>query len=524
MTSVDAVVIGAGHNGLVAANLLVDAGWRTLVLEARPEPGGAVRSAEITADGFLSDLCSAFYPLGAGSPILAGLGLERYGLSWRHAPAVLAHILPDDRCAVLDRDEDATAASVAAFHAADADAWHTECARWRAVAPALLDALFTPFPPVRGSARLLRRLGVADALRFARFAVQPLRRYADEQFRGAGARALVAGNALHTDLGPESAGSAMFGWLLAMLGQHVGFPVPVGGAGALTRALVDRYLARGGALECGRPVARVLVGRGRALGVRDAEGGLVRATRAVLADVDAPTLYTGLLGHDQLPGRFVSDLRRFQWDNDVVKVDWALRSPVPWTADGARRAGTVHLGADLDGLTAYAADLVRRALPRNPFVLLGQMTTADPTRSPAGTESLWAYTHVPRGRYWTPVAADRLADRIEALIERHAPGFRELVLARSVAAPGLDRHAGTTVNGGTAGLFQQLLFRPVPGLGRADTPVDRLYLASASAHPGGGVHGGPGANAAAAAMARGGVLGGLYAAGIGAAHRAIYGP
>ncbi len=258
------------------------------------------------------------------------------------------------------------------------------------------------------------------------------------------------------------------------------------------------------------------------MGVRDAGGGLIRARRAVLADVAAPILYDELVDPSHLPARFRADLRDFQWDNDVVKVDWALSAPVPWTAEGARDAGTVHIGADLDGLTSYSADLVRRKLPRNPFVLMGQMTTADPTRSPAGTESLWAYTHVPRGRDWTQSSANKHADRIEELIERHAPGFRGLIKARAVAAPGIGGHGRVVVNGGTAGLFQQLVFRPVPGLGRADTPVDRLYLASASAHPGGGVHGGPGANAAAAALARAGAFGGLYAAGVKAAQRAIY--
>jgi phytoene dehydrogenase-like protein len=362
---------------------------------------------------------------------------------------------------------------------------------------------------------------VAGGLRFARFGVQSLRRYCDENFTGDGARALVAGNALHTDLGPESAGSALFGWLLVMLGQHEGFPAPVGGAGALTRALVDRLTAKGGRIECGRPVTRVIVGGGRALGVADAGGELIRARRAVLADVTAPALYGDLVGHDKLPPRMVNDLSRFQWDNDVVKVDWALTAPVPWTAEGARRAGTVHLDLDLDGLTGYAADLARRDLPRHLFCLLGQMTTTDPTRSPEGTESMWAYTHVPYGMRWTKTTADAYADRIEEMIERHAPGFRGLVKGRAVAAPGVGDHP-MIVGGGTAAIGQQLVFRPVPGLGRADTPIDRLYLASASAHPGGGVHGGAGANAARSALARAGVLGEAYAAGVSLAHRAIY--
>jgi phytoene dehydrogenase-like protein len=358
--------------------------------------------------------------------------------------------------------------------------------------------------------------------------VLPVRQYANERFAGAGAALLVAGNALHTDLGPEQAGSAVFGWLLAMLGQHVGFPVPVGGAGMLTEALLWRLQARGGRVECDRPVVEVLHARGRAVGVRDAAGRTVRARRAVLADVPAPALYGDLVGHRHLPDRLVADLQRFHWDNATVKVDWALDRPVPWTATGARRAGTVHLGADLDGLTGYGGALATGAMPAEPFTLLGQMTLSDPSRSPSGTESVWAYTHVPQALAGDTEACRRQAERMELLIERHAPGFRDSVRARAVSLPGdLERHDPSllrgAINGGTAGLHQQLVFRPTPGLGRADTPVDRLFLASASAHPGGGVHGAPGANAARAALARNGPAGAAYAAAVRAALRRVYG-
>lgn len=519
---VDAVVIGAGHNGLVAANILADAGWDVLVLEGESEPGGAVRTAEITAPGFRNDLCSAFYPLGFASPVISALDLESHGLRWRHAPAVVAHILPDDRCIVVHRDEDATVDGLNAIDPADADTWRAECVRWRRIRPALLEALFTPFPPVRAGARLLTGLGAADALRFARFGVLPVRRYAAERFRSDEARALLGGHTLHTDLGPESAGGALYGWLLTMLAQDVGFPVPEGGAGALIDAMVSRFRKSGGRVDCSRPVERVLVAGGRALGVRDASGKLIRARRAVLADVPAPVLFGQLVSDGHLPERFRVDLERFTWDDDIVKIDWALRNPVPWTAVGARSAGTVHLDSDVDGMTRYSADLAQGRIPESPFVLVGQMTTSDPTRSPEGTESLWAYTHVPRDLTWTEESADRHADRVTEIIEAHAPGFSTSVIARSVFAPGINSSRQSTVNNGTAGAFQQLVFRPVPGLGRADTPVDRLFLAGSSAHPGGGVHGGPGANAARAALARAGRFGGLYAAGVGLAHRTLY--
>jgi len=525
--TVDAVVIGAGHNGLVAANLLADAGWQVLVLEATGEAGGSVSSAEVTAPGFRSDLCSAFYPLGAGSPVLRELDLESHGLVWRHAPAVVAHVLPDDRCAVMYRDVAQTAESLAAFDPADARAWREEVDRWRRLGEPLLDALLRPFPPVRAGARLLGRLSAAEALRLARLAVLPVRRYGQERFAGAGAQLLLAGNALHTDLGPEQAGSAVFGWLLAMLGQSVGFPVPEGGAAQLIQALLNRLDRRGGTVEYGRRVERVLHARGTAVGVRDAQGELVRARRAVLADVPAPALYEDLVGLDALPAAFAADVRRFEWDPATVKVNWALSAPIPWTAKAARDAGTVHLGGDLDGLTRYSTDLTRGQVPETPFLLLGQMTTTDPTRSPAGTESVWAYTHVPQQRAGDTDRLREQADRMEQVIEERAPGFRASILARHVQLPAdLQEHNpslfGGAVNGGTAAIHQQLVFRPVPGLGRADTPIDRLYLASSSAHPGGGVHGAPGANAARAALARNGMAGRPYAAAIRAAHRRLY--
>ena len=527
MRTVDAVVIGAGHNGLVAANLLADAGWEVLILEATSEPGGAVRTAELTAPGFRNDVCSAFYPLGAASPVLRELDLESHGLAWRHAPTVLAHVLPDDRCAVLSRDLDETAESVAGFDPRDAGVWREEVARWRRIGEPLLEAILRPFPPVRAGVRLLGRLSAAEALRLARLAVVPVREYGRERFAGAGARLLLSGNALHTDLGPEQAGSGMFGWLLAMLGQSVGFPVPEGGAGQLTGALLSRLEARGGAVEYRRPVARVLHARGTAVGVRDADGETVRARRAVLADVPAPALYAGLVGLDALPTAFATDVRRFQWDNATIKLDWALSAPIPWTAAGARGAGTVHLGVDLDGLSEYGADLLRGRVPVAPFLLLGQMTTSDPARSPAGTESVWAYTHVPQRLADDIERMREHAELMESVIERHAPGFRASILARHVKLPSdLQEYDpslfGGAVNGGTAALHQQLIFRPVPGLGRADTPLDRLYLASASAHPGGGVHGAPGANAARAALTRNGPAGGPYGAAVRAAHRRLY--
>jgi phytoene dehydrogenase-like protein len=515
-TSSDAVVIGAGPNGLVAANLLADAGWEVVVFESQPTPGGAVRSAEVTAPGFVNDLFSAFYPLGAASPVLAGLGLEEYGLRWVHAPAVLAHPTPDGPAVILSRDLDETAASLDRFAPGDGDAWRRLYREWVDLSAPLLTALFTPFPPVRGTARLLARTKLEGTIRLARRAVLPVRTMAQEEFRGAGGALLLAGNALHADLTPESTLSGFYGWLLASLGQQVGYPVPEGGARRLTDALVARLRSRGGEVVCDASVERVMLDGDRAVGVRLEAGPVGRARQAVLADVVAPLLYGKLIGHDLLPARLRRDMGRFEYGTGSVKVDWALDGPVPWADPAVNRAGTVHLVDSLDDLSRYGYELATGQIPSDPFLLFGQMTTADPSRSPAGTETAWAYTHVPwrvrgdaggslEGR-WDDGEAHAFVARIEAAVERRAPGFRSKILARHVFTPATFENAnpnlvGGSINGGTAQLHQQLVFRPVPGLGRPETPVRDLYLASASAHPGGGVHGACGANAARAALA-----------------------
>jgi phytoene dehydrogenase-like protein len=510
----DAVVVGSGPNGLVAANLLADRGWDVVVLEASSEPGGAVRSAELIEPGFVNDLFSAFYPLAAASPVIRRLGLEQYGLRWRRAPVVLAHPSGDGTCPILSTDIDETAASLDAYAPGDGDAWRALYERWRRLGDGLIEGLFTPIPPVRASARLAWAAR-SDALRIARFALLPVRRLGSEEFRSEQARRLVAGVALHADLSPDDVLSGFFGWILCSIGQEIGWPVPEGGSGSFSAALVARLEARGGHVECNAAVDRIVVRDGRAVAVRS-RGGEVPAHRAVLADVDAPTLLFGLVGEEHLPSRVIDDLRRFTWDDGVFKVDWNLDGPVPWDAPNARRAGTVHLVESVDELTESHSQLRRGLLPAKPFLIVGQQSMTDPTRMPPGRETVWAYTHVPRelrgdGAASIPVpfdasAHERLADRMQERIEELAPGFVASIRCRHVMAPSdLQRRnpnlVGGAINGGTAQLFQQLVFRPYPGLGRPETPIRNLYLASASAHPGGGVHGACGSNAARAAVA-----------------------
>ncbi len=512
----DAVVIGAGPNGLVAANILADAGWEVLVLEAQDSPGGAVRTAEITAPGFRNDLFSAFYPLAARSPVLAALDLEAHGLAWTQAPAVVAHPTPDGPTAVLHRSPVATAATLDRFAAGDGDAWLRLFDRWRRVGPPLVDALLAPFPPVRHGLRLAAALGPRGIVPFARFALLPARRLGEEHFRGTGGPLLLAGNALHSDVPLDAPPSGLLGWLLTSLGQEVGFPVPVGGAGELSAALVRRLERAGGRLLTGVRVDRVLVtgvGRwARAHGVA-VDGTEVGARRAVLADVDAERLFSRLVGREHLSTAAEAKLASFQRGWGTVKVDWALRSPVPWRDPAVGEAGTVHLASSLDELTMGTAEILSGRLPTDPFVVFGQMTVADPTRSPPDTESAWAYTHVP-ARVRDPVGGgdkplsrgdvDEVVRRLEARVEQYAPGFGATVLRRHVLGPAdLETWDANLVDGdigaGTYQIHQQAVFRPWAGAGRAETPVENLFLASASAHPGGGVHGACGANAARAA-------------------------
>jgi phytoene dehydrogenase-like protein len=509
----DAVVIGAGPNGLIAANHLADRGWEVVVCEEQPEPGGAVRSGEVTEPGFVHDLYSAFYPLTPASRHIGPLELERYGVNWLSSKGVVAHPHPDGRCALLSMDLDETCASLDSFAPGDGDAWRRLFDLWRQVGPHLVGSLLTPMPPIRPAAGMLSALGPRGLADFARFSLLPARRMAEESFGGEGAAWLIAGNALHADLTPDSAGGGMFGWLLCGLGQQHGYPVPQGGAGEITRALVRRLRDRGGEVLCGTPIERIEVNGGRARAALAADGRRFEARRAILADCGAPALFLKMLPPEVVPERIRDAVgRRYQYDNSTFKVNWALREPIPWSAEQARQASTVHVAEGMDGLTQATVQLAERKIPARPFLVLGQYSMVDPSRAPEGTETAWAYTHVPqgaatdaagelRGDWASEEDAERFADRMEEEVERLAPGFRQRILKRHVQTPlYLEQHnrnlVGGAINGGTAQLYQQAIFRPYPSLGRPTTPVRGLYLASSSAHPGGGLHGGPGGNAA----------------------------
>jgi phytoene dehydrogenase-like protein len=340
----------------------------------------------------------------------------------------------------------------------------------------------------------------------------------EERFDGDGGPWLIAGNALHADLTPDSAGGGLFGWLLCGLGQQHGYPVAEGGSGNITEALVKRLRARGAEVHTDTPIERIEVSGGRATAALAADGRRFEARRAILADCGAPALFRDMLPQEAVPRRVRDSLDDYQYDNSTFKVNWSLDAPIPWSAEEARRASTVHVAEGIPGLTRASVQLAEREIPDRPFLILGQYSMVDPTRSPAGTETAWAYTHVPqdpardaggtlRGDWRDDAESEGFADRMEEEVERLAPGFRKLIRRRHIQTP-VDLEAenrnlvGGAINGGTAQLHQQAIFRPYPGSGRPRTPVPGLYLASASAHPGGGLHGGAGGNAATAALRR----------------------
>jgi phytoene dehydrogenase-like protein len=465
---------------------------------------------------FVHDTFSSFHPLAVICPAMRAMELEEHGLTWSHAPSVVGTPLADGGWAELHRDVDRTADGLDARTPGDGDAWLRLCATWDRVGDQVVDALMSPFPPLRQGARAVRRLPGPGALTLLRGALGSGRGLAEREFRGDAARMLLLGNAAHGDAAIGSAGSGIMGLLLAMTAQRAGFPAPAGGAGSLSKALADRLVARGGRIVCDTRVERVLVRDGRAWGVRSEGGDVVRARRAVLADVTAPALYGGLVPWDDLPGRTRSLMKLFRWDPGTIKVDWALSGPVPWTHQPSLPPGTLHLCETPDEIATFQREIAAYAVPSRPFLLCGQMATTDPTRAPEGAESLWAYTHVPQRATsdagqagitgaWDESDRERMADRMQARFEEYAPGFGDRVVARRVLGPRElqarnESLVAGSLNGGTAALTQQLVLRPVPGLGGARTPVSGLFLASSSAHPGGGVHGACGANAATAAL------------------------
>lgn len=493
----DAVVVGAGPNGLTAAAELARRGWDVLVVEARDRPGGAVYSQELTLPGYVHDVGAAFFPFAFASPAFRSLDLEGAGLVWRHAPRDSCHPAPDGSTATISRDLEV---SVASF-GADGPAWR-RLADWaRGMDNRLAAALLAPLPAV-GPAW---RLGPLNVARLGIRGVRSTGGFARAYFQTEAARRVIPGLALHVDLGPDDLAGAGLGLALALLAATAGFPVPAGGARSITEALVRRLEGCGGRLRLKARADRIVVRGRRAVAVRAGEDE-IPVRRAVLADVGAPALYMRLLGPEHLPWWARRGARRFRYGWGTFKVDWALAGPVPWASGEAREAAVVHAGDSLADLEAFTRDVRAGRLPTNPYLVIGQQSLADPSRAPAGGHTLWAYSHVPSSVEggWAS-RREAFADQLDARIEGLAPGFRALIRARVAHSPddleAMDENlVGGDLGGGSAHLGQQLFFRPMFPYFRYRTPVRGVYLASASAHPGAGVHGACGFNAARAAL------------------------
>lgn len=495
----DAIVIGAGPNGLVAACQLARAGWSVTVLESQHEPGGACRSAELTRPGFVHDMGAAFFPFGQASPALLDLELERAGLSWCRGAIESAHPALDGTCASIAASIEE---SVRCFGGLDEDGRaFAELATWhQQTRDRMLQMLLGPLPPLASALRfgpinlaVLAEVGLSSGRGFA------------SRFRSAAAKRVLPALALHTDVGPDDACGAAVGFVLGMLASSSGFLVPRGGTSAITRALVSRLDEAGGKLVLGQRVRQVVTRGGEAVAVRTDDDELP-AKRAIIADTGAPALYLNLLDPDDVPRRVLGAMERFPYGFGTFKLDWALSGPVPWSHPDPARAAVVHTGESLDDLARFAKQVRDGEIPDQPYLVIGQQSLLDPTRAPAGQHTLWAYSRVPSEVTggWSQ-HAERYADSVDDRIEGLAPGFKARILARRVhAPPDLERMdenlVGGDLGGGSAQIQHQLFMRPVFPYFRYRTPVKRLYLGSSYTHPGAGVHGACGRNAARAAL------------------------
>lgn len=498
---VDAVVIGAGPNGLSAAIRLARAGRSVLVCEAYDQPGGAVRTEQLVEDGFASDTFSAVYPAAAASPVFAQLPLAAHGLQWVQPEAAMAHPMPDGQAGVLYQDLDRTAEHLDWLQPGDGSAWRSWAAPWLDSFPQLRDTMLGGFPPLPGVARLLLARGVRGMLDFARLLLMPAAHLADELFTGEHARAWLYGSVLHADVPAEGSGSAIAGAYLHLLGHAVGWPSPRGGASTLTRALVGHLEELGGEVALSTPVERIVAADGRVAGVVTADGRRIRSP--IVIAITTPHGLLDLTG-DAMPVGYASRLARFTYGPRTVKVDWTLDEPAPWTAIEARTAGTVHVGGEAGAVSAQTGAVARGEVPQRPFMLFGQQSVADPTRAPDGKHTAWAYTRVPAavaGQDAVIAHADRMTDQVE----RFAPGFRDLVRHRRVQGPAELEHADANLVGGDVGggsyVLHQTVFRPVASLVPYATPIRGLWIGSSSTFPGGAVHGVPGWSAAGYALA-----------------------
>jgi phytoene dehydrogenase-like protein len=464
----DAVVVGSGPNGLAAAITLAEAGRSVVVLEAADTIGGGTRSAALTLPGFVHDVCSAVHPFGIASPLLSRVSLAGHGPQWVQPELALAHPLDRRPAVVLHRSVSDTAAQFGDGSRRYRRLFAPLVDRWEPIVKSVLQPVLSPpRHPIALASFGLRALPPATLIG----------RYLDDE----SASAMFAGCAAHAFLPLSRPLTASFGAVLLLSGHTVGWPFAAGGSQAIAFAMAAHLVSLGGEIRTGVKVTSLTD---------------VPAHRVALFDTDPHQLASIAAG--ELPSRYRRRLRRFESGPAAWKVDYALDGPVPWSDEACRRAGTVHIGGTLAEVTAAEADVARGTMPERPFVLAAQPSLVDPSRAPAGKHTLWTYAHVPNGY------SGDATEALERQIERFAPGFRDVVLARNVITPaGLETYnpnnRGGDITGGSH-RGTQLVFRPTRALRSYRTPNPGIWLCSASTPPGGGVHGMCGQNAARAVL------------------------
>ena len=496
----DVIVVGSGPNGLVAANIMSRRGFRVLVLEANPRrPGGALGSEELTRPGFVHDVGAAFFPFAKQSPAFRELDLAQAGVKWLNLPFESCHPALDGSYACIARDAELTAAHFGTLR--DGEAWRKLAASHAQMEPALLEFLLGPFPTFTPALQLgLANLGKI-LWRFARSGAN----FSRSLFQSEAARRVLPSFGLHVDVGPDDWFGSGLSYMVGMTASTFGCAIPAGGAQSITNALVTLLESCGGRLRLGARVTKIVVANGRAAAVRLENGEELRARLGVIADTAAPTLYLKLLDRSHVPSWLVRRMRHFRQGFGTFKLDFALSSPVPWSNEQARQSSVVQVSESLADLSRFAGEVRAGKLPERPYLVVGQQSLADPFRAPGAQHTLYCYTHVPSITEggWAK-RAETFADCISERIEGLAPGFSERVLDRHISAPPDLETANANlihgdVGGGANAWHRQLLFRPVFPYFRYRTPIAGLYLCSSYTHPGAGVHGMCGYNAAQAA-------------------------
>jgi len=500
-TAYDAVIVGAGHNGLAAGVILAKAGWKVLMLESQAEPGGAVRTAAVTLPGFCHDLYATNLNGFAASLFVRDFRdeLRRHGLEFVRASKPFCSVFPDGDLLGVTTDLDETLSDLRRLSPNDAEAWRRLTERYRRVG-GHLTALMRERMPSWGIARALCRgahdLGPRWPLEIAQLMLQSQRRFVRGHFEHPKTQALWAAWGMHLDFAPHVAGGALYGFIQCMSAQTNGLNFGKGGARTMIDALAGLFRECRGELRCSTTVSEVIVEDGRAVGVTLAGGERATARRAVIANL-TPTVLFGKLIQKGPSGRVHRKALRFRYGPGTMMIHLALSGLPEWRDERAREFGYIHVAASLEAMSRTYRDAVSGQLPTEPALVVAQPTAVDPGRAPSGKHVLWIQVRVlPSAMNWDAIK-ETYADRLLELLERHAPGLRRKILGRCVLSPAdLERANPNLVGGdslsGSHQLGQQFIFRPFLGWSRYSTPVRRLYLCGASTWPGAGVGAGSG--------------------------------